>query len=98
MPKKNKQLERMIDLADAAYPDGYVRMYHEDRKRNNGDSMARFIALEIESLCEGVTVSDGLLMEELIRAFTTAITELEAVRNAFENASLNLSVTLGDKA
>lgn len=41
------ELEKIIKAADEAYPDGLVKAYHDEPEGKFGDTLAKFIAIEL---------------------------------------------------
>jgi hypothetical protein len=85
--KKPLSLNKLIAVANKAYPDGMVAQNFNPLtgtaiKKNMGDSLAKFIVVE---LCEtyDANASRKDQIAEAVRAMDTAIREMEAVRDAF---------------
>lgn len=82
---------RLIDLitaADEAYDmDGLVWQYYDAPEGNHGDTLAKFIAVELNDTYDpGATGQEQL--REAIRAMTSARDQLQAVVDALENMSI----------
>jgi len=75
------KLEEIIDIADAAYPDDFVRQYFNEPEKDHGDSLARFIAFEIiETFDEDGT--DENQLAQAIHAIANGRDELDRVLDA----------------
>jgi len=78
-------LEKIIDVADQAFPDGFVRKYYDDPQTEHGDSMARFIAFNIiETYEEDITDEEQLAaaMHCLLNGRDELIAVIEALAKA----------------
>lgn len=70
------KLESLIEAASAGYPDGLVQQYYDEPGENHGDSLAKFIMIELsETFDEDAGDEDQLL---------TAIRQLRRARNELE--------------
>lgn len=85
-------VDEIIDVASAAYPDGLVRLYHDDPSTNHGDSIAKFIANEIK---EAHRVREGaaaaVQLDTAIRYLRRAREDLEAVEHALRDRRAQLA-------
>jgi hypothetical protein len=79
-------LKEVIGIADAAYDDGLVQAYFEDRDGQHGDTLAKFIAMELADAFEP-DLPDEKQIAAAIRVMTTAIHQIEDVVCAFEEAA-----------
>jgi len=77
------ELKKLIDAANAAYPDDLIRRYEEGRTGNLGDTLAKFILLELEETFDP-DATDEKQVETAARAMETAEGELAKVRKAIE--------------
>ena len=41
-------LDELMDRANALYPDNMILRYYQEPKRNHGDTLAKFIVLELQ--------------------------------------------------
>ena len=49
-------LNRIIEIANAAYPDDFIAQYHENPDLEHGDTLAKFLVVELtETYDEGAT-------------------------------------------
>ena len=74
-------LQELIDIADAVYPDGLVGAYHQNITVDNGDTLAKFLVIELRETFD-TDASDDEQLAAAERAVYAAIGELEAVREA----------------
>ena len=79
-------MEDLIKLADDAYDDGLVQEYFEDRDGQHGDTLAKFIAMELEDTFDPDLPTEKQIAEA-IRLMTSAIRQLQDVVSAFEEAA-----------
>jgi len=80
-------LEKIIEIADKAYPggDGLVSLSAKDNTQN-GDTLGLFIAQELRDVYDpGMT--DAEQVWEAERAMMTAFEQIEVVLHAFEIAA-----------
>lgn len=78
------KLDELVDIVDAAYPDGYVRLYYDDPEGEHGDTLAKFIAVELkDTYDEDASTADQL--EEAGRVMAVACDQLQGVIAALEN-------------
>lgn len=83
------KLEELIDIANQAYPDDFVRQYYDDPQGNHGDSLARFIAFEIiETFDEEGT--DENQLAQAIHAIANGRDELDKVLDALGEKARSL--------
>ena len=76
-------LERIIEVADGAYPDRLVSAYHEDPFGNHGDTLAKFVAVELgETFEDAPQGAESYAFEYAAERIDRAIEELRAVSNA----------------
>jgi hypothetical protein len=82
--KPSLTLQQVIDIADGAYPDGLVGMYHRHPSGHHGDTLAKFIAAELAD-----TYDSRASREEQIaaaaHAMSNSIEALAGIRRALEN-------------
>jgi len=69
-------LDELIGIADSGYADGLVQSYHEDRDGEYGDTLAKFVAIELADTFSKVQPREEQIAAA-IHARTTAIRELE---------------------
>jgi len=74
-------LKQIIDIADAAYPDGFVGLYAKQPKKNHGDTLAKFIYLELKDTY-APELSGPRQLSLARRAIANAIDELQTVLDA----------------
>ena len=79
-------LKELIAIADAAYDDGLVQEYFEDRDGQHGDTLAKFIAMELEDTFDP-NLPQEKQIAEAIRVMNSAISQLIGVVNALEEAA-----------
>jgi hypothetical protein len=79
-------LAELIQIADDAYDDGLVQEYFEDRDGQHGDTLAKFIAMELEDTFDPDLPTEKQIAEA-IRLMTSAIRQLQDVVSAFEEAA-----------
>lgn len=76
-------LKEIINVADRVYPDGLVGDCHREPEEDHGDTLAKFIAVELkETYDEKATDIEQLV--EALRAMKTAARELQSVVDEFE--------------
>jgi hypothetical protein len=72
-------LNKLIEIVDEGYPDGLVKACFEDgREDGHGDTLALFLAREIEDTFEK-HATDKDQIEEALRVVFNARRELDAV-------------------
>lgn len=76
-------LDEIITIADEAYPDGLVGMWHAGSEP--GDTLAKFIAVELKDTYYSGASSEAQLREAL-RVMETARDQLNDVIAALEDA------------
>ena len=77
------KLTEIIEAADKAYPDGMVKLYFENPNGNHGDTLAKFIVLELkDTFDEEATDADQIWTAE--RTLSRAREELAKVQEAIE--------------
>ena len=85
MRKANNAQVTVFEIADAAYPDGLIGLYWKKPSQNHGDTLAKFIAIELAEVTQGYRELPEAL-EQAERAMASARREIEAVRAALEAA------------
>lgn len=76
-------LKELIDIVDEAYPDGVVGQCHADPAGDHGDTLAKFVEVELrETFDPDVGTRDQLV--EALRVMETARDELQGVVDALE--------------
>jgi len=90
MKGKSKQktsltLQQVIDVADKAYPDGLVGLYHRAPYTCHGDTLAQFIAAELTDTFN-TRAGRARQLAEAAHAIANAVRELNSVIRALENA------------
>ena len=73
-----------IRIADAAYGDGLVQQYSDEPNGHHGDTLAKFIAVEITETFDQ-TVPDALAARGVVKVLEQAIRNLEDVVGAFQD-------------
>ena len=79
------ELDKIIEIADKVYADGLVGQYHREPKGGHGDTLAKFIAVELRDTYDA-SLSDEEQIRNAESVLSTACRELESVREAFEDA------------
>ncbi len=77
------RLSEIIAIADRVYPDGLVQAYFEAPEGQHGDTLAKFIAVELREVYDAEAGSEEQL-SEAVRAMRRAKDELENVLAALE--------------
>ena len=72
--------DRLIEIASAAYSDGLIELYHKEPDGDHGDTLAKFIVLELGDIYSP-EVTDETNLAEAVRVMDSAIRQLEAVRD-----------------
>ena len=90
MDERDPVLNKIIETANAGYPDDVVSECWDNRKsspRDNdcGDTLALFIAREISDLCEGEDLAEGLSVASY--AMSGAAHQLEELAEHLELAA-----------
>ncbi len=80
------RLSEIIAIADRVYPDGLVQAYFEDPEGHHGDTLAKFIAVELREVYDAEAGTEEQL-SEAVRAMRRARDELESVVAALEGAT-----------
>lgn len=89
-------LEQIIAIADEAYGDGLVGLYHDEPTGDHGDTLAKFIAIELRETYEaGATDSEQL--REAYRVMKSARNQLMGVEEALGEALEELAVCAQEK-
>jgi len=76
--QKNLTLQRIINAADRAYPDGLVGLYHKNSLEDYGDTLAKFIDAELCSTYDGDACRNKQVQDALY-AIGNAIKGLKGV-------------------
>jgi hypothetical protein len=79
-------LEQIIDIADQAYPDGFIRLYFDEPDGQHGDTLAKFIVLEIKETYDADT-DDTAQLRVAFEAMLSGAAELDKVGMALMRAS-----------
>lgn len=74
-------LAEIIRVASEAYPEGLVDLYFKDPTHKHGDTLARFIAIELKETYEAEATNDTKWVIAA-HAIDNAIRELGSVRTA----------------
>jgi hypothetical protein len=74
-------LGKLIDIIDEAYGEDRVKLYFEDPDGAHGDSLARFIAIEIRETYDPSAATEKQI-EEAMRCMSSARGQLEDVIKA----------------
>ncbi len=77
------KLSEIIAIADRAYPDGLVQAHFEDPDGQHGDTLAEFIALELQDVYDA-DAGDEDQWSEAARVMRRARDELDNVLAALE--------------
>lgn len=77
------KLQQLINIANDAYPDDMILQYFEKPKGNHGDTLAKFITVELEETFSEESDSDTQIAEA-IRAMNTAKREIDNVIRGLE--------------
>ena len=83
------KLTEIMKIASSAYPDDLIMRYHKNPKHDFGDTLAKFLAVEIKDTYD----ADEPAGEQLLyaaRKVDTAIQELAKVRERLQNAGLDV--------
>lgn len=85
-------LKRLIEIADAAYDSGdgenLVSRYHNSPHDDSGDSLARFIAIELSETFDSNS-SDEEQLNTAASQIQRAIDQLTNVLDAFEQKTVD---------
>jgi hypothetical protein len=81
-------LKELVAIADEAYPDGLVGAYFEDPDGEHGDTLARFVARELEGTFSREETDPAEQIATAQVAMLRAIKELEMVLEALDEAHL----------
>jgi hypothetical protein len=85
-------LDRIIEVASEAYPDGLVALYHEELDGNHGDTLAKFVAVELgETFEDGCTGTESDAFEYAATRMERAIEKLQGVVDALRRESDRLA-------
>jgi len=71
-------LNKLIEIVDEGYPDGFVKRCFDNPKKDHGDTLALFIAREVGDNFDP-EASDKEQIEETLRVVFNARRELDAV-------------------
>jgi hypothetical protein len=85
------KLKALIEIIDAAYPDGLVGLHYKNPRGKHGDGLARFIAQEIKETFEPAA-SDTEQLENAIEKMQTAENEISGIIRALNQAILTRRV------
>lgn len=77
------EIEKLIDIVDAGYPDGLVRAWFDEPDGEHGDTLAEFIVREVVDTFEP-TATDEVQVMEAIRVVEMAQRELTDVLSVLE--------------
>ena len=80
-------LEDIIGIADEAYPDGLVGQYFREPEGKHGDTLAKFMAVELRETYDG-NVPDADQLDTASRAMETAARELQNVADVLKLQTL----------
>lgn len=90
------ELKELIRLADKAYDeDGLVMAYHEDPEGNHGDTLAKFIALELAGTFDA-EANDLNQLNEATRVIGVACQQLNRVHGHLLESWTDRYVERGD--
>lgn len=76
-------LKQIIGIADEMYPDGLVGYYFRDPDTNHGDTLAKFIAVELQDTYDE-SATDTEQLRAAYMVMRSASRELRAVTDEFE--------------
>lgn len=79
--------EQIIAIADEAYGDGLVGLYHDEPTGDHGDTLAKFIAIELRETYEA-EAADAEQLWEAHRVMKSARNELMGVEEALEELAV----------
>lgn len=79
--KLSKNLKKIVEAANSAYPDGLINEFAEGQEIYDG--LAEFVVKELKDVYDS-KVSLKRNAEVAVQAMDTAIRELEAVRDAIQ--------------
>jgi len=74
-------LADLIEAANEAYGDDLIASYHDDPEGEHGDTLAKFIAVELRDTYEEGQTAENIV-DEAVRAMGVAIRDLSSVREA----------------
>lgn len=76
------RLDILMAVASEAYPDGLVWQYYKEPRKNHGDTLAKFIMLELKETYDP-KASDYHQLCAACQAMGNALSEIEEVRRTF---------------
>ncbi len=76
------ELKKLIEAASEGYPDGLVERYFENPDENHGDSLAKFIAIELSETFDEDALTDEDQVLAAIHQMRRARAELDSVISA----------------
>ncbi len=71
-------LEKLIEMANEAYGDDLVRAYHDQPDENHGDTLAKFIVLELHDTFDP-DATDAEQLAEAVRVMESGSRQLAHV-------------------
>ncbi len=74
-------LQELISVASSGYPDGLIEQYFEEPKGNHGDSLAKFIMLELSETFDAEATDEEQVLAA-IHQMRRARDELDSVISA----------------
>ena len=80
---KHLKLADIIKIASDAYPDGLVEQYYKHPSGSHGDTLAKFIAIELRDTFDP-SASEADQLVEAARVLDCAAHELAHVKRAFD--------------
>lgn len=80
-------LKEIIAIADSGYPDGLVQQYHEHPTKNHGDTLAQFIAAELQETFD-VNASGKQQLDTARRSIGAAVNQLRDVYRGLDAARI----------
>jgi len=83
MARKSQTLERIISAADQGYGDGLVLQSHKNPRRFCGDTLAKFVAIELKETFDP-DLSPEEQVAEAVRVMTVARKDIQHVIDALE--------------
>ncbi|MHA2022801.1 MAG: hypothetical protein ACTSWQ_03980 [Candidatus Thorarchaeota archaeon] len=83
MAKEHKEMimKQILEIAEKSYDDDFASIIEASGGKDVGDSLATFIALELQDVCIGYT-SEKKALPFCVDAMDRAIRQLEEVRDA----------------
>lgn len=77
-------IEKLIEIADDAYPDGLIKLYFEDPDGGYGDTLAGFIAEELKETFND-ELTDHEQIRDAVKVLIKAVTQISYVIGALSS-------------